>query len=75
MVFNWLKRVWYWFVSLFSRRKVNKDHVYMRQAIEQMRQAGIVERTGGPFGAVIVLQGKVIACCGNRRTILSNFST
>ena len=37
----------------------------MRTAIRLMRQAGVVERSGGPFGAVIVLGGKVIAMAGN----------
>jgi tRNA(Arg) A34 adenosine deaminase TadA len=27
---------------------------HMRQAIAEMRRAGVVERTGGPFGAVVV---------------------
>ena len=38
---------------------------YMREAIHQMRQAGVVSKTGGPFGAVIVLKGTVIAAAGN----------
>jgi tRNA(Arg) A34 adenosine deaminase TadA len=42
-----------------------KDREYMRQAIVQMRKAGVVDKTGGPFGAVIVLQGKVVSTAGN----------
>ena len=37
----------------------------MRQAIGLMRQAGVVDRTGGPFGAVIVRDGQVLAASGN----------
>ena len=41
------------------------DRSFMRMAIQQMRQAGVIDRSGGPFGAVIVLKGKVIAASGN----------
>ena len=37
----------------------------MREAIRQMRTAGVVDRTGGPFGAIIVRDGAVIAAAGN----------
>lgn len=37
----------------------------MRQAIRLMRNAGVVEKTGGPFGAVIAKDGRVIAASGN----------
>jgi len=30
-----------------------------------MRQAGVVDKTGGPFGAVIVHEGKVLSAAGN----------
>jgi tRNA(Arg) A34 adenosine deaminase TadA len=43
-----------------------QDRVYMRLAIQTMRTAGVVERTGGPFGAVIVMNQKVLATAGNR---------
>jgi tRNA(Arg) A34 adenosine deaminase TadA len=43
-----------------------QDRVYMLQAIKVMRDAGVVNKTGGPFGAVIVKDGKVIASSGNR---------
>ena len=37
----------------------------MRQAIKLMRDAGIVNKIGGHFGAVIVKDGNVIAAAGN----------
>ncbi|MCE9563084.1 MAG: nucleoside deaminase [Planctomycetes bacterium] len=43
-----------------------QDRAYMLQAIEVMRNAGVVNKTGGPFGAVIVKDGVVLAACGNR---------
>jgi guanine deaminase len=43
----------------------DQDREYMREAIRQMRQAGVVDKTGGPFGAVIVLNGMIIAAAGN----------
>lgn len=42
-----------------------QDRDYMRQAIAVMREAGVEKKTGGPFGAVIVKDGKVIASAGN----------
>lgn len=41
------------------------DRIHMRQAIALMRQAGIVERTGGPFGAVVARDGVVLGAAGN----------
>lgn len=41
------------------------DRAHMRQAIELMRTAGVIDRTGGPFGAVIVRNGEVLAATGN----------
>lgn len=41
------------------------DLQMMRQAIRLMRNAGVVEKTGGPFGAVIAKDGRVIAASGN----------
>lgn len=38
---------------------------YMREAIRHMRQAGVVDKSGGPFGAVIVLNGTIVATAGN----------
>ena len=42
-----------------------QDEAHMREAIKVMRDAGVVNKTGGPFGAVIVKDGKVIAAAGN----------
>ena len=41
------------------------DRAFMLQAIDLMRRAGIVDKTGGPFGAVIVRDGQVLAASGN----------
>jgi len=43
----------------------DQDRDHMRQAIELMRKAGVVEKTGGPFGCVIVRDGQVLAATGN----------
>ncbi|MBL1211523.1 nucleoside deaminase [Geminocystis sp. GBBB08] len=43
----------------------NKDIEYMRQAIALMREAGVVKKTGGAFGTVIVKDGEVIGASGN----------
>lgn len=43
----------------------DQDREYMRQAIRLMRQAGVIDKTGGPFGAVIVKDGQVLAATGN----------
>jgi tRNA(Arg) A34 adenosine deaminase TadA len=52
----------------------NSKHIYlMRQAIELSRKT-IQENTGGPFGAVIVKNGAVIAC-GVNRVISANDPT
>ena len=37
------------------------DKALMREAIKLMRKAGVVDKTGGPFGAVIAKDGKIIA--------------
>jgi guanine deaminase len=42
-----------------------QDREYMSQAIKLMRQAGVIDKTGGPFGAVIVRDGEVLASSGN----------
>ncbi len=41
------------------------DREHMRQAIALMGHAGVVERSGGPFGAVIVRDGMVLGAAGN----------
>ena len=46
----------------------NQDREYMRQEIKLMRDAGIVNKTGGPFGAVIIKDWNVIAAAGNSVT-------
>lgn len=43
----------------------DQDRQYMTQAIELMRKAGVVEKTGGAFGALIVRDGEVLAATGN----------
>ena len=43
----------------------DKDREYMREAIRKMRQAGLIDKTGGPFGAIIVLDGKIVGAGGN----------
>jgi tRNA(Arg) A34 adenosine deaminase TadA len=42
-----------------------QDRQHMAQAIQTMRQAGVVDKTGGPFGAVVVRDGEVLAVSGN----------
>ncbi len=42
-----------------------QDQEFMRLALQHMREAGVVTKSGGPFGAVIVLDGKVLAVAGN----------
>ncbi len=37
----------------------------MAEAIRLMRQTGVIDKTGGPFGAVVVKNGEVLAACGN----------
>ena len=41
------------------------DRTFMREAIRQMRQAGVLDRTGGPFGAIIVRNGTIVSAAGN----------
>ena len=38
----------------------DQDRDYTRQAIQVIRQAGVVDKTGGPFGAVIVRDGRLL---------------
>lgn len=42
-----------------------KELGYMKQAIDLMRRAGVVDKTGGPFGAVIVRDGQILSAEGN----------
>ena len=43
----------------------DQDQVLMREAIRLMRDAGVLNKTGGPFGAVIAKDGQVVAAAGN----------
>jgi len=43
----------------------DKDREFMAQAIKLMRQAGVVDKTGGPFGAIVVKDGEIIGAAGN----------
>jgi guanine deaminase len=43
----------------------DEDREHMREAIELMRKAGVVEQTGGPFGCVIVRDHQVLSTAGN----------
>lgn len=43
----------------------DEDRKHMAQAIDLMRKAGVTERTGGAFGAVIVRNGEVLSATGN----------
>jgi tRNA(Arg) A34 adenosine deaminase TadA len=43
----------------------DQDREYMAMALQHMREAGVLNKTGGPFGAVVVLDGKVLAVAGN----------
>jgi len=42
------------------------NKIFMQTAIDEAILN--IERGGGPFGAVIVKDGKIISCCGNRVT-------
>ena len=48
-----------------SRPITDEDRKHMKEAVRLMRQAGVVDKTGGPFGAVIVRNGEVLAATGN----------
>ncbi len=41
------------------------DRAYMVMALKLMRQAGVIDKTGGPFGAVVVLNGEILAAASN----------
>lgn len=41
------------------------DRKYMKMALAEMRRAGVVEKTGGPFGAVVVHNGVILSASGN----------
>lgn len=48
-----------------KRDVTDQDRQFMSQAIQLMRQAGVIDKTGGPFGAVVVRDGQVLAASGN----------
>ena len=43
----------------------DQDRQYMTEAIALMRKAGVVDKTGGPFGAVVVRDGEALSSSGN----------
>ena len=48
-----------------DKAATEQDRKFMGQAVELMRKAGVVEKTGGPFGAVVVMNGEVLSSSGN----------
>ena len=48
-----------------SKPVMDEDRKHMSEAIRLMRQAGVIDKTGGPFGAVIVRNGEVLSASGN----------
>lgn len=42
-----------------------QDRRAMSEAIALMRKAGVIDKTGGPFGAVIMRNGEILAASGN----------
>jgi guanine deaminase len=42
-----------------------QHQAFMREAIRLMRQAGVIDRSGTPFGALVVKDGDVLAACVN----------
>src|ERR1700752_922641 len=43
----------------------DQDRKFMGQAVELMRKAGVVGKTGGPFGAVVAMNGEIVSSSGN----------
>jgi len=48
----------------------DSEKAMMREAIRLMREAGIVNKTGGPFGAIVVKDDKIVGIGGN--TVISD---
>src|SRR5215211_3138612 len=48
-----------------SKPVTDEDRKHMSEAIRLMRQAGVIDKTGGPFGAVVVRNGEVLSASGN----------
>lgn len=44
----------------------DQDKAFMLEAIRLARQAGCVDKTGGPFGCVVVKDGRIVATGANR---------
>lgn len=43
----------------------DQERKFMSHAVELMRKAGVVEKTGGPFGAVVVMNNEILSSSGN----------
>lgn len=43
----------------------DQDRKFMTHAVDLMRKAGVVEKTGGPFGAVVVMNNEILSSSGN----------
>ena len=54
-------------VKSSDKMVTEQDKAFMRQAIRLATES--VENGGGPFGAVIVKDGEVVAACSNRVTL------
>lgn len=55
-------------VSAHNSMANEAEESLMREAIRLMREAGVVNKTGGPFGAIVVKDGKIIGIGGNTVT-------
>jgi tRNA(Arg) A34 adenosine deaminase TadA len=51
-------------ISTPKRTLTDQDRHHMSQAIQLMRQAGLVDKSYGPFRAVVVRDGQVLAAFG-----------
>lgn len=61
----------YFIVTNFKLRLIMTHHDFMQLAIEEAR-SGIRHHHGGPFGAVVVKDGKVVGKGHNRVLVLHN---
>ena len=52
--------------SMLDAMPSEQDLAFMLELIKVMRDAGVVNNSGGPFGAVIVKEREVLAAAGNR---------
>lgn len=48
-----------------TRAASDQERKFMSHAVELMRKAGVVEKTGGPFGAVVVMNNEILSSSGN----------